>query len=146
MPSPIAGIILDSLAEGVVTIDGHGRITAFNRAAESLTGLQRLQVLGRSCQEVFGPCCGGVCIIVETLKSGKPLRDQPGRLKHSDGQVRPVAVTTNLLTDAKGHLHGAVGTIRDLSRETTLEKELAARSCANCSNWCRQWPSPPRRC
>jgi PAS domain S-box-containing protein len=124
MPSPIAEIILDSLTEGVVTIDGHGRITAFNRGAETLTGLRRDDVLGRICQEVFGPCCGGVCIIGETLATGQPLRDRPGMLKHTDGQVRPVSVTTNLLTDAKGRVHGAVGTIRDLSREATLEKQL----------------------
>jgi PAS domain S-box-containing protein len=124
MTAPIAEIILDSLAEGVVTVDGKGHITAFNRAAESLTGLDRQDVLGKYCREVFGPCCGGVCIIAETLKSGTPLRDQRGFIKHRDGQVRPVAVTTNLLTDARQRVLGAVGTIRDLSRETTLEKEL----------------------
>ncbi len=124
MSSPIAEIILDCLAEGVVTIDSQGRITAFNRAAEALTGLRRENVLARACREVFGPCCGGVCIIAETLKTGQSLRDRPGMIKHSAGQVRPVAVTTNLLTDAKGRVHGAVGTIRDLSREVILEKEL----------------------
>jgi len=124
MPSPIAEIILDSLAEGVVTIDSHGRITAFNRSAETLTGLQRAGVVGRGCQEVFGSCCGGVCIISETLKTGQPLRDRTCILKHTGGQIHPVAVTTNLLTDAKGRIHGAVGTIRDLSREVTLEKAL----------------------
>jgi PAS domain S-box-containing protein len=124
MSSPISDIILDSLAEGVVTVDVHGRITVFNRAAEALTGLARDAVLGRDCAEVFGPCCGGVCVIAETMKTGKPMRDQPGMLKHADGRVRPVAVTTNLLTDGKGRRHGAVGTLRDLSREATLEKEL----------------------
>jgi PAS domain S-box-containing protein len=124
MPSPIADIILDSLAEGVVTVDGHNRITAFNRAAESLTGLDRERVVGHDCQEVFGPCCGGVCIIAETLRTGKPLRNHSGFLKHHSGTIRPVAVTTNLLTDSKGRVLGAVGTLRDLSRETTLEKEL----------------------
>jgi PAS domain S-box-containing protein len=127
MPSPIAGIILDSLAEGVVTIDGRGRITAFNRAAEALTGLARDEVLDRPCQEVFGPCCGGVCIIADTLDNGRPLRDRPGSIRHRDGSIRPVTVTTNLLTDAKGRVHGAVGTIRDRAREVTLEQELAGR-------------------
>jgi len=127
MPSPIADIILDSLAEGVVTIDRQGRITAFNRAAEALTGLQRRAVLGEPCQVVFGPCCGGVCIIADTLANGQSLRDRPGQITHADGQVRPVAVTTNLLIDAKGRTLGAVGTIRDLSREVTLEKELKSQ-------------------
>lgn len=120
----IADIILNSLAEGVVTVDRQGQITAFNRAAESLTGLKRTKVLGKECGAVFGPCCGGVCVITETLKSGISMRDQRALLKQLNGPVRPVAVTTNLLTDTKGKVHGAVGTIRDLSREATLEKQL----------------------
>ncbi len=127
MASPIAEIVLDSLAEGVVTIDGQGRITAFNRAAESLTGLARDAVLGRDCQVVFGPCCGGVCIIASTLEGGATLRDHPGSIRHRDGSVRPVAVTTNRLQDAKGRILGAVGTLRDLSREVVLEQELKGR-------------------
>jgi PAS domain S-box-containing protein len=127
MTSPIADIILDSLAEGVVTIDTRGRITVFNRGAEALTGLARADVLGRDCAEVFGPCCGGVCIIAETLRTGQSLRDYQGRIRHGDGQTRPVAVTTNRLLDARGRCHGAVGTLRDLSREVTLEKELKGR-------------------
>jgi PAS domain S-box-containing protein len=127
MQPGIAAIILDSLAEGVVTVDGGARITAFNRAAEAMTGLQRADVLGRDCGEVFAPCCGGVCIISETLRTGHPLRDHPGRLKHVGGASRPVAVTTNLLTDTHGRVLGAVGTLRDLSRESTLEAELKGR-------------------
>ncbi len=124
MAASVSEIILDSLAEGVVTVDRQGRITAFNRAAESMTGLQRALVLGRGCQEVFAPCCGGICIITETLRTGTPLRDHRGGLRDSSGRTRPVAVTTNLLTDAAGRTHGAVGTLRDLTREISLEREL----------------------
>jgi len=124
MVAPITDIILDSLAEGVVTVDVQGRITAFNRAAEAMTGLRRSEVLGHGCQEVFAPCCGGVCIITETLRTGTSLRDHRGELTDGTGRLRPVAVTTNLLTDAKGRRHGAVGTLRDLSREESLEREL----------------------
>ena len=120
----IATIILDSLAEGVATIDRAGLITAFNRSAERLTGLKRNKVIGRLCQEVFGPCCGGVCIIGETLRTGKSLRDRQANLKHVDGHLTPVAVTTNLLRDQRDRVVGAVGTIRDLSREEELKKEL----------------------
>jgi PAS domain S-box-containing protein len=125
MQPSMAGIVLDSLAEGVVTVDGHGRITSFNRAAEALTGLERTAVIGHDCQAVFGPCCGGVCIITETLRTRQTMRDHPGLLRNvSEDRVRPVAVTTNLLTDAKGRVHGAVGTLRDTAREVTLEKQL----------------------
>ncbi|MCS6970771.1 MAG: sigma 54-interacting transcriptional regulator [Planctomycetota bacterium] len=127
MGVPIAEVILDSLAEGVITVDRRGRITSFNRAAERLTGYERAAVLGKDCQQVLGPCCGGSCVIVHTLSSGEALRDRPGELRHRDGSVRPVMVTTNLLTDAQGRVIGAVGTIRDCAREVELERQLAGR-------------------
>ena len=45
--------ILDSINEGVFTVDLDWRITAFNRAAEKITGVQRGDAIGRPCCEVL---------------------------------------------------------------------------------------------
>jgi PAS domain S-box-containing protein len=49
---------LDAVAagtgDGVCVIDGRGRITRWNAAAERLLGHARREVLGRPCHEVFG--------------------------------------------------------------------------------------------
>jgi len=127
MPLPVADLILDHLAEGVVTVDAKARITVFNRAAAALTGLDRTRVLGGDCQEIFGPCCGGTCVLAETLRSGLTLQDQPATLRTASGGLRPVAVTTAKLTDARGRVVGAVATLRDLARERALEQALDER-------------------
>jgi len=40
-------IILDSISDGVFTVDDQWRITSFNRAAAKITGVPREQALGR---------------------------------------------------------------------------------------------------
>ena len=41
--------ILDSLADGVFTVDKDWRITTFNRAAEKITGVSRGEAVGQLC-------------------------------------------------------------------------------------------------
>jgi PAS domain S-box-containing protein len=56
MPSSLeqqTHIILDSIADGVFTVDKEWRITSFNRAAEQITGIARAEALTRHCWEVF---------------------------------------------------------------------------------------------
>ena len=50
--------LIDQLNIGAFTIDMSRRITAFNQSAQSLTGLNETDVIGRDCRDVFGdiPC------------------------------------------------------------------------------------------
>ena len=45
--------ILDSINEGVFTVDLDWHITSFNRAAERITGIRREDAIGRRCSEVL---------------------------------------------------------------------------------------------
>jgi len=45
--------LLESITEGIVTLDDQNRITFFSHGAERMTGLDREHVRGRSCDEVF---------------------------------------------------------------------------------------------
>ena len=46
-------IILESISDGVFTVDHNWRIMSFNRAAEEITGTSRNEAIGRYCWEVF---------------------------------------------------------------------------------------------
>jgi PAS domain-containing protein len=46
-------VILDSISEGVFTVDMDWRITPFNRAAEEITGIEREKAVGRQCRDVL---------------------------------------------------------------------------------------------
>jgi PAS domain S-box-containing protein len=45
--------LLESIIEGILTLDDQNRITFFSRGAERITGWQRGHVMGRSCDDVF---------------------------------------------------------------------------------------------
>ena len=46
-------IILDNLDVGLFTVNRGGLINFFNRAAETISGYDRHQVLGQSCATIF---------------------------------------------------------------------------------------------
>ncbi len=74
MTDSLSDPILDSINEGVFTVDHQWRITAFNRAAERITGVRRQDALGRQCSDVFrANICEEACALRRTFSSGKPV-------------------------------------------------------------------------
>jgi PAS domain S-box-containing protein len=123
-PSTV-GLILDSIAEGVFTVDERFRITFFNRAAESITGWRAAAALGRPCREVFrADLCSAGCPLRESLTTGRTLTDQEIAIRTHTGEVRTISVNTAALLDADGAFRGAVETFRDVTRLKALEREL----------------------
>ncbi|MEN6472477.1 MAG: sigma 54-interacting transcriptional regulator [Syntrophaceae bacterium] len=120
--------ILDSINEGVFTVDSAWRITEFNRAAERLTGVARAEALGQRCAEVFhADICEKSCALKRTLKSGEPLMNiRASIINHQGGRV-PIRLSTAILKDAGGKVIGGVETFQDLSRVEELLKELHGR-------------------
>ncbi len=117
--------ILDSIADGVFTVDNDWRITSFNRAAETITGVAKKDAIGKTCYEVFrSDVCESDCVLKKTMTTGKPIINRAINILHSSGIKIPVSISTALLTNSKGALLGGVETFRDLSMEIELRKEL----------------------
>jgi len=45
----LASLLLESMADGVFTLNEKGKITLWNKAIERITGYKAEEVLGRSC-------------------------------------------------------------------------------------------------
>ncbi len=125
-PPAGADSILESISDGVFTVDADWRITYFNAAAERITGIRRREALGRGCAEVFrASMCETSCALRQTLKSGKPIINRAAFIVTADGRRIPVSVSTAILRDARGRLVGGAETFRDLSLVEALRKELS---------------------
>ncbi len=121
-------IILDSITDGVFTVDMNWRITSFNRAAERITGVPRDQAIGQRCSEVFrASICENACALRQTLDSGQPLVNRVAYILAADGKRVPISISTAILRDADGNVIGGVETFRDLSEVEQLRKELEHR-------------------
>jgi PAS domain S-box-containing protein len=124
----VESVILDSINEGVFTVDREWRITAFNRAAERITKVRREEALGRRCCDVFrADICEKSCALGRTLASGKPVVNATARIVDQFGNRIPIRISTALLRDAHGNVIGGVETFQDLSLVEQLQKELQAR-------------------
>jgi PAS domain S-box-containing protein len=120
--------ILESISDGVFTVDKDWRVTSFNRAAEQITGVSRRDAIGRRCSEVFrSSMCGADCALQRTLKTGKPVIGRSGYIIDTDGDRIPISVSTAVVRDAAGRLTGGAETFRDLSEVEELRRELAGK-------------------
>jgi PAS domain S-box-containing protein len=121
-------IILDSIADGVFTVDLEWRITSFNRAAELITGIPRGEAIGRHCWEIFrANICEKQCSLRHTMETGQPILNQSIYIVNSEGTRVPVSISTAILKDEEDRIIGGVETFRDLSILEELKKELAGR-------------------
>lgn len=118
-------IILDSIADGVFTVDQGWRITSFNRAAEKITGVPKEEALGQLCKDVLkADICEKSCCLRATMKTGEPIVNRKVHIIDADGRRFPISISTALLRDKKGVLLGAVETFRDISVEENLRKAI----------------------
>lgn len=118
-------IILDSIADGVFTVDENWRITSFNSAAERIIGVHREEAIGKICAEVFrATICETDCALRKTMNTGKPVVNREIKILRSDGEAVPVTVSTALLRNEEGRVIGGVESFRDLSMVEQLRKEV----------------------
>jgi PAS domain S-box-containing protein len=121
--------ILESISDGVFTVDAHWRITSFNRAAETITGIRRRDALGKTCSDVFrASMCESECALRHTVKTGKPVINKAAFIVDAEGRRIPISLSTAILRDDRGRLVGGAETFRDLSLVEELRKELEGRS------------------
>ncbi len=81
--------ILDSIGEGLLTVDKNFKINFFNRAAEQITGYKREEVLNQFCKYVFKcELCESKCPIGLILESGNPLYDFRSNIEIKDGSQK----------------------------------------------------------
>lgn len=127
-PATPTEAILESISDGVFTVDENWRVTSFNRAAEEITGIPRKEAIGQLCSEVFkSSMCGIACALRETLADGKPVIGRSGYIINGDGRRIPISVSTAVLKESSGQVVGGAETFRDMSEIDALRQELAGR-------------------
>ncbi|MBG0791403.1 MAG: sigma 54-interacting transcriptional regulator [Desulfovibrionaceae bacterium] len=120
--------ILDSINEGVFTVDLERRILSFNAAAERITRISRTEAKGRRCNEIIrSDLCKRACAMERTLRTGNPVVNATTHITTSHGERVPVRIATALLKDERGLAIGGVETFQDLSQVEQLRKALEAR-------------------
>jgi PAS domain S-box-containing protein len=118
-------IILDSIADGVFTIDKNWHITTYNKAAEEITGIPREKAIGQVCKDVLrANVCETDCALRYTMDTGSPVINKPVHIIDSEGRRKAITISTALLKDDKGRVIGGVETFRDMTIVEELRKQV----------------------
>ncbi len=84
-------VILDSIADGVFTVDENWRITSFNKAAEQITGIPRENAIGQTCRDVLrANVCETDCALRYTMDTGKPVINKPVHIIDAQGRRKAI--------------------------------------------------------
>jgi PAS domain S-box-containing protein len=120
-----ANTILDSIADGVFTVDDKMHITSFNKAAERITGVARKDAIGQYCFEVLrANICEKTCALKCSFKTGKEVINKQVNILRTDGRQIPISISTAVLRNDTGTIVGGVESFRDLSPLEELRKEI----------------------
>ncbi len=116
--------ILDSLVNGIVTLDLDGRVVTLNGAAESLLGCPAVTAArGRQVTEVLGHAPELVAILQAAIQ-WRTGRTVTVTLPSRTGGGTPVEITTATLKGGEEQDLGVIVVVRDLTAVRALEAQL----------------------
>lgn len=117
-------LIFQSVGSGLIAVNPAGHVTAFNRAAESITGVPEREALGQTWEALFG---SGVDLDEARLAVASPgaqsLRYEI-RLRRRDGLEVPIGVSFWSLRSGEGEVVGLIGVCQDLSSIKRMEQRV----------------------
>lgn len=114
--------ILNSIAEGVLTVDKNFKINFINDAAEKITGFKKEQVLGEYCKNIFKcELCQTKCPIGIVLESGSNIYDFTSNIHTSNGIKIPIKLNAAVLKNSSNIPVGGVISFRDVSEIEKLK-------------------------
>ncbi len=111
--------IIDSMADGVFTMDAGGRISSWNPAMERISGYTAREALGRTCallqcSRCFGENCPADIKKCRILELGQS-EAKTCRLRHKNGHDVEVIKNASVVKDDHDSVIGIVETITDLT-------------------------------
>jgi PAS domain S-box-containing protein len=115
--------ILDSLVNGIVTLDLEGRVVTLNGSAEALLGCVAADVRGRPLTEVLVHTPDLVAILQAAIQ-WRTGRTGTVTLPSRMGGTTPVEITTATLKGGEGQDLGVIVILRDLTAVRALEAQL----------------------
>jgi two-component system sensor histidine kinase ResE len=113
--------LLDSIVEGMLTLDNENRITFASAGLSKITGMEPDQILGQRIDDVFVPLEGEV-----DFSSQLPAVGQQRRIsvKRKDGQERLLSISKSNLIPPEASSANRALVIRDVSNEEYIHRLL----------------------
>lgn len=120
--------ILDSLSEGILTLDDGGKVIDLNRAACEILEIEKSEAVDVGCPCLLGDeLCAQESELRKSIRERRPIRDYEVNLTMPSGTRKVVMLTTDVLRDRRGRARGGVVVFRDVSEIAALRRDLGER-------------------
>lgn len=117
--------ILKSVVNGILVIDKGGKITVFNKAAESISGFNSKQFIHKNISVFLNIINLDLGAMIESvLNENEIITDVEVMMKNSNDEEIPLSVSVSQVKDSEKNTIGVVIIFRDLSRIKAIEEEL----------------------
>ncbi|MGH7355003.1 MAG: two-component system sensor histidine kinase NtrB [Candidatus Rokuibacteriota bacterium] len=117
-------LVFQSVTTGLIALDRRHVITAFNHAAEEITGLPVGQAIGRGWNEVFGDAVALAEIESAIERNARTAQRRELTLARADGTAVPLCATFSALRAGDGTRVGLIGACEDLSAVRQMEARM----------------------
>jgi PAS domain S-box-containing protein len=123
----LADTILQSVHDGIITVDPSGHIISINKAFERMTGIRPEIVITLPICEVFRFSDENISfrlLLGESVEEAKQniSTTRSSAITTRYGNRVPVMITSSPILDRNGAVTGIVNIVRDVSREKELDK------------------------
>jgi len=123
-----ANLLLESIAEGVFTLNENGEITSWNPSMERISGYTAQEALGQKCTLLaFNSCLGKSCPTglgeCKIYKYGS-IDGKECHLKHKNGENITVVKSARIIKGKKGNVKGVVESVTDLTKLHYYRQEV----------------------
>lgn len=113
--------VVESMADGLLSVDVQGRITTVNPQACQLLRLSAPELEGRSFADIFRRTS---LALDPVLTRGLPLQEREITWGLPNGEAVPLAASVTALTGDRGEVLGAVILLRDLRTVKALQQRV----------------------
>lgn len=117
---------LESIGDGVVSVDRDGAVTRINRAALAIAGLEESKIVGRRIEEALTiTTIDGPLAIAGVVARGEEIRlDDRAVLASASGSRKRVVGSVAPIREESGAIVGMVIVFRDVTRDVSLREQL----------------------
>ncbi len=134
-------VVMDNMAEGLVTTDANGRLTYLNRSATKMLGWTQAELRGAGMHDTVHfqdragvPIDRVSCPLHEVLTLGRTVRLDAEAFTHKDGSIFPVALGAAPLRTGS-ELNGMVIVFRDVTEHEREHEHISALSELDKLSW-----------
>ncbi|MDH3217623.1 MAG: ATP-binding protein, partial [Candidatus Krumholzibacteria bacterium] len=118
--------VINSMMNGLITINTGGEVLLANEAAEQLTGYSAQELVGMDSNDLIQDGTGdqGAGPLVRTLHERRKSYQREAWLVRRDSKKLPIVLNTSLLLDEEKRVQGALGAFTDITRIKRMEEKI----------------------